>query len=109
MNRKKIVKLLDRVPRLSRYDKGTYIESAIWWSFNGSINDTRSFLVTLGDGVKYNETNDWWNYNVDICCLENGYIKIESEYGWEISKEALFNLMPDDVREEMIYEMDALL
>jgi hypothetical protein len=115
MNRVKVVELLDRIPRICRHDRGTYREGRIAWSFNGHVKDSRSFLVRAKDGFKHSEASDWWNDNdwqrkrVDIACLEDGTIEINDTYGWNISKEAFFNLMPDDVKEELLFELDALL
>jgi hypothetical protein len=106
MNREKIVNLLDRIPRITRYDKGLYRDGLISWSFNGNVHDKRSYIVSMDDGAEHSETNSWWNDHVDIICLESGHIEIKDSYGFRLSRETFFDLMPDDVKEEWLFDLD---
>lgn len=103
MSRELLVSCLDRMPRLARHDRGNYRDGKrISWTFNGHANDSRSYLVKDG-----NDWNSWWNDYIDIVVEEDGSLIICDENGW-FTKEKLFIIMPDDVKEDFLFCMDVL-
>lgn len=103
MSRKLLVECLDRMPRLARHDRGNYRDGKrISWTFNGHIGDTRSYIVSEGK-----DWNSWWNDHLDIIVEEDGSLVISDETGL-FSKEKLFIIAPDDVKEDLLFCLDVL-
>jgi hypothetical protein len=99
-DRREIVKLFDRIPRLYRGRAGIYTGRAIIWTFLGRASDKRDYVARGNEN--YEESNNWYNDYIEVVCQLDGTLTLCSKHE-KFSFEDFMDIMPKDAREEFLF------